>query len=65
MTTTGIDRACPISAFGLAGMAVGAAVHHNDVILTTGLHTTGRVAHTPISHVSLLLVIYKHYSAYI
>ena len=30
-----------------------AAVEHNDVILTLGLHTTGPAAHTPISHVSL------------
>ena len=29
-----------ISAFALAGMAVGAAVKHIDVILTLGLHTT-------------------------
>ena len=39
-----------ISAFGLAGTAV----EHNDVILTLGLHTTGCVIHTPISHVSLI-----------
>ena len=39
-----------ISAFGLAGTAV----EHNDVILTLGLHTTGHVARTPISHVFLL-----------
>ena len=29
-----------------------AAVEHNDVTPTLDLHTTGRVAHTPISHVS-------------
>ena len=33
---------------------LGAAVEHNDVILTLGLHTTSCVAHTPISHVSLV-----------
>ena len=27
----------------------GAAVEHNDIILYLGLHTTGRVTHTPIS----------------
>ena len=32
---------------------LGAAVKHNDVILTLGLHTTGRVGHTPKSHISL------------
>ena len=31
----------------------GAAVEHNDVILTLGLHTTCRVLHTSKSHVSL------------
>ena len=31
----------------------GAAVEHNDLILILGLHTTSRVVHTPISHVSL------------
>ena len=31
----------------------GAAVEHNDVILTLGLHINGHVVHTPISHVSL------------
>ena len=31
---------------------LGAAVEHNDVILTLGLHTTSRIGHTPISHVS-------------
>ena len=31
-----------------------AAVEHNDVILTLGLHTTGLIAHTPIRHVSLV-----------
>ena len=35
-----------------------AAVEHNDVILTLGLHTTGHVAHTPISHVSLGRLVY-------
>ena len=41
-----------------------AAVEHNDVILTLGLHTTGSVAHTPISHVSLfidIICIFKLY----
>ena len=33
---------------------LGAAFLHNDIILTLGLHTTGRVAHSPISHVSLV-----------
>ena len=32
---------------------LGAAVEHYDVILTLGLHTTNRVVHTPICHVSL------------
>ena len=26
---------------------LGAAVEHNDVILTLGLHTTSRIGHTP------------------
>jgi hypothetical protein len=30
-----------------------ADVKHNDVIVTLGLYTTGRVMRTPISHVSL------------
>ena len=28
-----------------------AAVEHNDFILNFGLHTTGRVIHTPLSHI--------------
>ena len=32
---------------------LGAAVERYDVILTLGLHTTNRVVHTPICHVSL------------
>ena len=43
-----------ISAFALAGTAVEAAVKHNDVILTLGLLSKQHVAHTPISHVSLV-----------
>lgn len=31
----------------------GAAVEHNNVILTLGLHTNGHITHTPIRHVSL------------
>ena len=50
--TIRIERARAISAFAMAYTAVRAAVEHNDVILTLGLHTTSRVAHTPISHVS-------------
>ena len=36
---------------------LGAAVEHYDVILTLGLHTTSRVAHTPIIYVSLSTII--------
>ena len=43
-----------ISVFALAGTAVGAAVKHNDVILTLGLLGKQHVKHTPINHVSLL-----------
>ena len=32
----------------------GAAAEHNDIILTIGLNSTGRVVHSPISHVSLI-----------
>ena len=32
----------------------GAAVEHNDIILTLGLLSKQHVAHTPISHVSLV-----------
>ena len=46
-----------ISAFGLAGTAV----EHNDVILTLGLHTTGRVARTPISHVFFAKSLLSYY----
>ena len=34
---------------------LGAAVEHNDVILTLGLLSKQHVAHTPISHVSLAM----------
>ena len=53
-TTTGIERSClrylpllwPV-------WQSGAAVEHNDVILTLGLLSKQYVAHTPTSHVSL------------
>ena len=57
-TTTGIERArtqyLPLL---WQVRQSGAAVEHNNVILTLGLHTTGRVTHTPISHVSLIMTI--------
>ena len=34
---------------------LGAAVKHNDVIVTLGLLSKQHVGHTPISHVSLLV----------
>ena len=33
---------------------LGAAVEHNDVILTLGLHAIGHVAHTHTSHISMI-----------
>ena len=55
-TMTGIERAHHICLrFSQNGSQSGASVEHNDVILTLGLHTTGHIMHTPISHVTLVL----------
>jgi hypothetical protein len=53
--TSRIERSCLRYLPLLWPRQLGAAVEHNDVILTLGLLSKQHIAHNPMSHVSLVL----------